>query len=128
MSEFESVINALQPLLGELTDGAIWIAAMYIGFRLLISLTVPLCVIWVVYKFGLMIKDYACKKKVTIIENNITLDRDIITHDEVCLENIKEAFRICRENAGLLDSNYMHKCHSEFLLNTVKEKAKINDS
>ncbi len=31
MIEFQKVIQALQPLVGELTDGAIWVAAMYIG-------------------------------------------------------------------------------------------------
>lgn len=124
MTEFQAVIESLQPLVGELTDGAIWIAGMYIGFKLLISLTVPLCVIWVGYRFGLMLKEYACKKKVTInvTEKHTSLDRELISSDEVVMENIKEAFRICREDCGLFKSEYMHKEHSVFLLDAVKEK------
>lgn len=119
MPEFQAVIESLQPLVGELTDGAIWIAGMYIGFKLLISLTVPLCIIWVVYKFGVMLKEWACKEKVNVIK----LDNDMITNDEVVMENIKEAFRICRLDCGLYKSRYMHDQHSKFLLDAVKEKA-----
>lgn len=125
MTEFQAVIESLQPLVGELTDGAIWIAGMYIGFKLLISLTVPLCIIWVIYRFGLMLKEWACKRKVNVnvTEKHVVLDRVIISSSEDALENIKEAFRICREDCGLFKSEYMHEEHAKFLLDAAKEKA-----
>lgn len=124
IEDFKSIIDALQPLVGQLTDSAVIMAIVYIAFKLLIDLTVPLCVMFLIYKISKMIKSWASEKKVTVntTQKNVVLDKDLITSDEVVLENIQKAFSLCRCDAGLFNSSYMHKEHSEFLLNAVKEK------
>lgn len=124
MTEFKSVIEALHPIVGELTDGAIWLAALYIGFNLLISLTVPLSCIYVAYKFGIMLKEWALTKKKTVksTEVSVFLDKELITDDVVVSENILEAFNLCKNRPSMYKSIYMHKEHSKYLLDAVKEK------
>ncbi len=124
INDFKEVMTALQPIVGEVTDSAIIIACIYIGFNLLISLTVPLVGILAGYKTVVAIKQVLIAKKTTVIENSHTasLDGSIITSDEEVTKTIKKVFELSHNYKGAYKSNFMHKQHAEWLLKAAQEK------
>lgn len=124
VSEFGEVIKLVEPLVQNVTDSAVLIATLYIGFNLLIELLVPVLVIGALYKLGVHLKEWAIKKKTTVVEEvtKVNLDKKIITSDPEVATNILEAFSLCRNNTKHFVSEYMHKEDSELLLKAVKEK------
>lgn len=126
VTEFGEVIKLVEPLVQNVTDSAVLIAGLYIGFNLLIELLVPVLTILALYKSVVHFKEWAIKRKVTINEQvtRVNLDGKIISTDPEVAKNILEAFSVCRNGVrkGGFVSEYMHKQDSELLLQAVKEK------
>ncbi|UUW39236.1 hypothetical protein [Vibrio phage Artemius] len=126
VTEFGEVIKLVEPLVQNVTDSAVLIAGLYIGFNLLIELLVPVLTILALYKSVVHFKEWAVKRKVTINEQvtRVNLDGKIISTDPEVAKNILEAFNVCRNGVhkGGFVSEYMHKQDSELLLQAVKEK------
>lgn len=124
INDFKEVMLALQPIVGEVTDSAIIIACIYIGFNLLISLTVPLVGIFAGYKTVIAIKQVLIAKKTTVIDQSHTavLDGEVITSDAEVTKMIKRAFSLSHMHKGSYKSVYMHREHAEWLLNAAEEK------
>ena len=119
VEELEKIVLAIQPLVENVTDSAVIITVMYIFFKLLIELLLPLVLCWIAYKGMLMIKDVVLAKKV--IKKEVSLDKYVISHDDVELK-ILQAFDMTKEFDPRFGSEYMHRRHADILLKAVEEK------
>lgn len=129
VEDFKEIVSALEPLVGSVTDSAVAIAVLYIGFKLLIELAVPLCLMLLIHKIVINLKPWLMQRKIVVANDTVAVSMDgkLISTDDNVKENLFEAFRICREDVGLFKSQYMHKEHTEFLLDAVRQKAKSLD-
>lgn len=130
VADFKAVIEALQPLMADVTSSAIYIAAMYIGFTLLTQLFIPTSVIYACYKVCIMIKEYFMKEKTTVIKKttNITLDEKLISTDGEVARLLNKAFDATRRRNedGLYNrggstyvSDYIHVADAKWILDTL---------
>ena len=126
IDELKGIIEAITPLVSDVTDSATLIAALYIGFKLLIELLIPILLIALAYKALQFVKQWALKQKTVTTVVELSLDGDLISTDKNVNENLKEAFRLARLDSGLYASDYIHRQHSAFILDAVREKV-IND-
>lgn len=126
IEELKGIIEAITPLVSDVTDSATLIAALYIGFKLLIELLIPILLIALAYKALQFVKQWAMKQKTVTNVVELSLDDDLISSDKNVKDNLLEAFRVARLDAGLYSSDYIHRQHSAFILDAVREKV-IND-
>ena len=119
VEELEKIVLAIQPLVENVTDSAVVITIMYIFFKLLIELLLPLVLCWIGYKGMIMAKDVLLAKKVILKE--VSLDGNLISQEDVTTK-ILQAFDLTKKFDGVYKSGYMHREHANILLKAVEEK------
>lgn len=124
IQEFQQVMQAIEPIVGNITDSAVLIAGLYIAFSLVIELLIPVLLIWLAYRCSCMAKEWLMTKKIIVNETStvVRLDSEIVTVDGRALNLLREAFKLSHEFNGAFQSQYMHAQHAEFLRDAVKEK------
>jgi hypothetical protein len=121
ITEVQAVIAAISPLVSDVTSSATWIALLYIAFKLLIELTVPLAVVWIIKKVIDSVREYALKTKVVTVVEELSLSGLLVGTGDDVIKLANELIKSMKTRGGKYppDGKYIHASDLRWAIDKV---------
>lgn len=125
IEEIKALVEAIQPIVSDVTSAGLWAVCLYIFFQLLMGFIVPVLTSWFGFHVVNKVHDYLKAEKTKSVNNVVKhiykLEEKIIS-DELNYRAVDDAFNLAKTRNGRYQSEYMHKEDCEWLLLAVQEK------